>query len=233
MKNIHLLRTDRESNLYKSKNELFTTKEYFTHSLESQRENNFIYITNDEIIREGDWCLNIKNNHYFQATYTDVNNIYAKNLAYKIDGIIKIILTNDSELIKDGVQEISEEFLKQFVISPVDYVEVEEFNAYGVDNWKYTISFPPKNIKTEEKSKLISEFERLEGITSNEFDDKDWARFDRFVEGRKEEVKEEKLYTQSEVLEQLNLLYSMKNSLVDTFTDKNDYITIKWFEQNG
>lgn len=43
----------------------------------------------------------------------------------------------------------------------------------------------------------------------------------------------QKTYTEKEVLEQLNLLHSMKNSLIDTFTDKNDYITKKWFEQNG
>ena len=35
------------------------------------------------------------------------------------------------------------------------------------------------------------------------------------------------LYTEEEVLEQLNLLYSMKNALVDTFTDEKDFITIK------
>ena len=42
---------------------------------------------------------------------------------------------------------------------------------------------------------------------------------------------QERMYSYEEVLEQLNLLYSMKNSLVDTFTDENDYITMKWFEQ--
>jgi len=36
---------------------------------------------------------------------------------------------------------------------------------------------------------------------------------------------------EEEVLEHLNLLYSMKNSTVDTFTDNNDRITMKWFEQ--
>jgi hypothetical protein len=40
-----------------------------------------------------------------------------------------------------------------------------------------------------------------------------------------------KSYDKKEVLEQLNLLYSMKNSMVDTFTDDDDYITMKWFEQ--
>ena len=42
----------------------------------------------------------------------------------------------------------------------------------------------------------------------------------------------EEMYSEEEVLEQLNLLHSMKNSMVDTFTDKNDYITMKWFEKH-
>jgi len=42
---------------------------------------------------------------------------------------------------------------------------------------------------------------------------------------------DKKMYSEEKVLEQLNLLYGMKNSLVDTFTDENDYITMKWFEQ--
>lgn len=42
-----------------------------------------------------------------------------------------------------------------------------------------------------ENSKLISEFEILEGITSNMFDEKDWIRFDRFVERREKENKED------------------------------------------
>jgi len=41
----------------------------------------------------------------------------------------------------------------------------------------------------------------------------------------------EKLYTKTELLEHLNLLYSMKNSMVDTFIDENNYITDKWFTQ--
>lgn len=40
-------------------------------------------------------------------------------------------------------------------------------------------------------------------------------------------------YSKEQLIEQLNLLYSMKNSTVDTFTDENDYITDKWFNQDG
>lgn len=55
---------------------------------------------------------------------------------------------------------------------------------------------------------------------------------DAFEQGYKFAQEQNKeLFSKEEVLEQLNLLYSMKNSLVDTFTDKNDYITMKWFEQ--
>ncbi len=54
----------------------------------------------------------------------------------------------------------------------------------------------------------------------------------RFMEKYFEaKLQQEKMYSEQEVLQQLNLLYGMKNSLVDTFTDKNDYITMKWFEQ--
>ena len=55
---------------------------------------------------------------------------------------------------------------------------------------------------TQEKSKLLSEFEYLEGISSNEFDSKDWIRFDRFVENRAKENKtEEKFYTKEQLEE--------------------------------
>ena len=40
----------------------------------------------------------------------------------------------------------------------------------------------------EQHSKLISEFEKLEGTTSNMFDEKDWLRFDRFVKNRQKEM---------------------------------------------
>lgn len=55
---------------------------------------------------------------------------------------------------------------------------------------------------TQQRSKLLSEFEYLEGIGSNEFDSKDWIKFDRFVENREKENKtEEKLYTKEQLEE--------------------------------
>jgi hypothetical protein len=56
--------------------------------------------------------------------------------------------------------------------------------------------------------------------------------YQSFITGAKwQQEQDKKFYSEEEVLDQLNLLYAMKNSLVDTFTDEEDYITMKWFEQ--
>lgn len=45
-------------------------------------------------------------------------------------------------------------------------------------------------------------------------------------------VKEnKKMYSEEEVKKQLNLILAMKNSLLDTFTDDEGFITDKWFKQ--
>jgi len=56
-----------------------------------------IYITSDEEIKEGDWCVDtykLKNNH---------NPIFKWSDKFKVDAK-KIILTTDQDLIKNGIQ---------------------------------------------------------------------------------------------------------------------------------
>jgi hypothetical protein len=70
-----------------------------------------IYITSDEEIKEGDWCVDtykLKNNH---------NPIFKWSDKFKVDAK-KIILTTDQDLIKDGVHAIDDEFLEWFVKNP-------------------------------------------------------------------------------------------------------------------
>jgi hypothetical protein len=133
MKNIHLLQTDNKwSRLYFNVND----KEFQICEIEKTstilKPNRQIYITSDEEIKEGDWCLNIP-----------------KNIIYKKDGLPmdimwkKIILTTDQDLIKDGVQSIDDEFLKWFVKNP----SCEEVDFEVVDDniqW-YKIIIPKKN----------------------------------------------------------------------------------------
>jgi len=51
-----------------------------------------------------------------------------------------------------------------------------------------------------------------------------------FINGYNHATKE--LYSEEEVLKHLNILYSMKNSTLDTFVDKNGMITNEWFNLN-
>ena len=110
MKNIHVLPTDKPSRLFMDDK---TTNIYL--SLENNLFKNGlnIYITSDEEIKEGDWfyqgfdsiihkCYKLTDNYVIADKPSD----YPKKICKKI------ILTTDQELIKDGVQAIDDEFLK-------------------------------------------------------------------------------------------------------------------------
>ena len=73
MKNIHLLPTNNPSRIYlvKSNNILGITSNNpeFTENFGSGTQNQNIYITSDEVIKEGDLCINIA--HKLIVTSTD------------------------------------------------------------------------------------------------------------------------------------------------------------------
>ncbi len=114
MKNIFLLPTDQPSRLVKIKDTFFLTT---TDDIPGGTFYN-IYITSDEEIKEGDYCV-------------DGNDIYGpyEDGDIATDKFIKIILTTDSQLIRYGVQSINDEFLKWFVENPsCEFVEVNKNN---------------------------------------------------------------------------------------------------------
>ena len=78
-----------------------------------------LYITSDEEIKEGDWCIVGNGVSKLNTQFTSKEEI---NAIWK-----KIILTTDQDLIKDGVQAINDEFLEWFVKNPSrEFVEVEK-----------------------------------------------------------------------------------------------------------
>ena len=111
MKNIHVLPTDKPSRFsLKSSGEYCLTNQLYTNS--PNFTNRHIYITSDEEIKEGDWCIDLD-------TYT-----LFKLGNWKTENGKKIILTTDPDLI--GVQSIDNEFLEWFVKNPsCEEVEVE------------------------------------------------------------------------------------------------------------
>lgn len=85
------------------------------------RQPQHLYILSDEEIKEGDWVYNKRLGQIFQ-----INNINSPSATD-----YKIIATTNPELIKNGVAEISDEFLQQWVKNPVDKVLVEYEGYYG------------------------------------------------------------------------------------------------------
>ena len=136
-----------------------------------------IYITSNEEIKVGDWfyvktpniyggnvaakCLGFGENCWSEHILTDV----ADEKGYHPSHCVKIILTTDQDLIKDGVQSIDDEFLEWFVKnSSCERVEIR----YTVDfNSKAVIIIPkeePKQVTLEEVELAIlfhNTYERL------------------------------------------------------------------------
>jgi hypothetical protein len=121
MKKLHLIPSEKPSSLFKVNNELQLTRKYdFYNGAKYQN----IYITNSEEIKEGDYNVPSdfsKISDISKTSKEDLQVVNEKNNGYK-----KIILTTDQDLIADGVQAISDEFLEWFVKNPsCEEVEVE------------------------------------------------------------------------------------------------------------
>jgi hypothetical protein len=124
MNNIHILPTDKPSRLYQTR----TNPLILDSKFENGKTNRHIYITSDEEIKEGDWCINIGR---LNETIIFPDKIIGK-ADYTADVLMgsnwrKIILTTDDQLIADGVQAIDDSFLEWFVKNPsCEFIEVEK-----------------------------------------------------------------------------------------------------------
>ena len=160
MKNIFLKETDQKSKLYRNllTDKLFILEDKVTDVSECNIEYQFIYITNDEKIEDGNWvfqeCLNMPH----RLIKTDTENVKVLNDLNKCK---KIVLTNDTSLIEDGVQSIDDEFLEWFVKNPsceeVEVMNVPDF-IYETKHSCYKIIIPKEEPKSLiEKMKTLQE----------------------------------------------------------------------------
>jgi len=132
MKNVYLIKTDKPSRLSILNNGKLNFGAEFISSSNAKAQH--IYITNDEEIKEGDWCLGN------QGTILKVPLRWISSGDWR-----KIILTTDSQLIADGVQAIDNEFLEWFVKNP---------NCEEVEN-KVKFIQTPDNLKDGFYYKII------------------------------------------------------------------------------
>ena len=126
MRNLYLIPTDKPSRLVyltKKGKEVFKDLRLFDRLMPNilDSENQHIYITSDEEIQEDNWVFECSLNWVFKSHKHGLPN-YNPNKK-------KIILTTDPDLIKDGVQQISDEFLEWFVENPsCKSVEIDTYS---------------------------------------------------------------------------------------------------------
>ena len=125
MKNIHILPTDKPSRLACDFDKLILNSRLLSPILYKTQH---IYITSDEEIKEGDWCIGVTGK-LIKVSKKSFDLI--KDLKVKPNWK-KIILTTDQSL--DAVQTINDEFLEWFVKNPsCEEVEVAIMNK-GYDS---------------------------------------------------------------------------------------------------
>ena len=170
MKNIHLLATVKPSRLQLQMNGNFHIENGQTVSLRSYQH---IYITSDEDIKEGDWCIEYDDaDKKWLNPYKPTNkswDMVSKANYCRLRGTVKkIILTTDQDLI-NNVQSIDDEFLEWFVKNPsceeVEVMNVPDF-IYGTKHSCYKIIIPKEEPMI--KCELCKRYPRLEGTNKCE-----------------------------------------------------------------
>jgi hypothetical protein len=124
MKNLHLIPTDKPSRLHLAyeKDYYLSVEPFIQFDTKNYKSFN-IYITSDEEIKEGDWCI------------YKTGEIIQYLVKLNTDNLKKIILTTDQDLIKDEVQKIDDTFLEWFVKNPsCEEVVTERVVVYDDNN---------------------------------------------------------------------------------------------------
>jgi hypothetical protein len=154
MKNIHVLPTENSSRLS------IDDRIFNLHRQQWRKGGQHIYITSDEEIKEGDWCLF---DRFPNKIHKAISNMSSSGSAKKI------ILTTDQNLIADGVQAIDDDFLEWFVKNPsckeVEITKVADLDLYyknGIGGQKHKIIIPKEEYELKQQERSYSEEDMIE-----------------------------------------------------------------------
>jgi hypothetical protein len=155
-KNIHVLSTDKPSRLVKNGKGLLLVEIPKSYTFFGNNVSTNIYITNDEEIKEGDWCYQPNLPNLLEICKNREENWMIER------GFKKIILTTDQDLIKNGVQSIDDDFLEWFVNNPsCEFVNIVPFDGYNAIKGRY---FGYEIIIPKEEPKQEIDFNRFNVI---------------------------------------------------------------------
>jgi hypothetical protein len=155
MKNIHVLPTSKPSRLRirDFDNKLCLHTDEVTYHGISQH----IYITNDEETKLKDWFISstlvLKATDILDCDDDGELEIHSDGYCNPLSLVKKIILTDDKDLIADGVQAIDDEFLEWFVKNPscekVEIIKTAPIRPFG-SLYKVIIPKPTQQIIDED-----------------------------------------------------------------------------------
>ena len=234
MKNLHLLATEKPSRLHFDSELFLTPNIQLSKEINSIVEGRNIYITSDEELKDGYWCLDLDTFKVFKLGNWNTNR--AK----------KIILTTDPTLISDGVQAISDDFLEWFVKNPsckqVDLEKIDsEIPKKEVDGYfsnetflYYKIIIPQEEPKQETLEGFIKKSNTPEGLDQFSYDKgledgAKWQSEQLFKDDAIQTLekclalllkKQEKMYSEEEVLEMITM--ARKICCIDGNIDLDD-----------
>lgn len=229
MKNIHILPTDKPSRLYKHDKLGFKLLAPVEHEIgQYNGSNQHIYITSYENPKKGDYleCDGLISKVIEILDRDKFPYLMDNGKEFARSDSQKIILTDNEDLIKDGVQAFDDEFLKWFVKNPTcEEVEVLKIPYFDESGCSYLLILPkePKqcngNIlgciedkcicKHESIMKPKQEIETIEDAARNytnwcsenidcDEESKEEADIRGFIAGAK--WQESKMYSKEEVL---------------------------------
>lgn len=220
MKNLYLLPTDKPSRLgylTKKGKEVYKDLRFFNRLMPIilDGENQNLYIISDEEIKDGEYAISLNlvrkghNSDYAVFKMNLEQRQAMEELNIKKDEVLKVLLTTDQDLIKNGVQAIDDDFLKWFVNNS-SCEEVKIFRLWeSLFNFEYEIIFP------KEPTILDSQYVDFSNTNADKIS---------YTSTIKEEPKQEKMYSEEEV----------KNIIEKTLIEYSDYVLAdipEWFEQ--
>jgi len=251
MKNLFLLPTDKPSELYINMQGILSK----SNSLLLRLKSRHIYITNSEEIKDGEYgiCLNLVREGFKSHQAVFKMDAEQRQAMEELGGqkkaeVLKIILTTDLDLIKDGVQAIDDEFLEWFVKNPsCEFTEWSFQNIEGTYNektetWKYTYKtiVPKKNKKgticEAIKEVIDCQLNRINSLKKDmvlslekepklkDFDERVENKVKQLKDGLNCNKKEEALHTSDNPEKILyKIIINKKNMLIKKNKKKNKY----------
>ncbi len=242
MKNVHLLPTDKPSNLtirYKTKEFGYSYKKFVNQQSGGiiLNTNQNIYITSsEEEIKEGDSSFYppfgvgkniVINNELFNGElcfHIEAKNgkgSFTQRTYQTLDKNKKVILTTDSQLIANGVQAIDEDFLEWFVKNPsCEEVKIESWQTKGEWDLDYKIIIPEEEPKQETlEEAALRLYPKYSSDPYNPTEDVLEEERSIFIAGAK--WQQERSYSETEVLQLL-----LKLQQTESYDNLYD-----WFEQ--